>query len=774
MPTAEDFERCAHALQELADRYHSFQKDHASFLNAIHQKDEAELRRYLDDNESLVTKKVDGELQISPVVFLRRVVVTRILEGQRVTLDDLAELERRIDDRDLAYFADLAPNLLEAIAQQKERKRSAFGSWNAFTELFYIDYAARSTDVKDRLKTMARFLKEVLALDDADLHVAGFDHNNGFGTDRCWLAFYPQSAGNHKDAIQIFLGVYADRFEYGLLAGSRVEDREVHRALTRRPSPDVDEIVATFRALKPRYIEANRKRHVAPTSPGTTISARVPLNLILHGPPGTGKTYSVQRRAVQIIEGTTADLSPTDVREKYWQYAAERRIEFVTFHPSYSYEEFVEGFRYDPDLQIPVLKDGLLKRIVERALNPQDAAGSPEEAQIWKVSLGGAGDPDVFDRCMDQGEIAIGWFDDTDLTGKSEEEIQGLFEADGRGGETNNIRSVNQFVNEIKRGDYVAILKDQKTIRAIGVVDNVYAYREDYGKYRHTRPVTWLDRRDHDIYEMNGNRIITMPTIYRLNRIAFQDFIGLLPARTGTPKPYVLIIDEINRGNISRIFGELITLLEPDKRRGAPNGLAVRLPYSQQSFAVPDNLFVIGTMNSADRSIALIDVALRRRFEFEEMMPSVDVVQQTLFSLLEAEDEDVELTPDLVDLICNVFVRLNQRITVLLDRDHQIGHSFFMHLTSMADLHRVLYRQVFPTLQEYFYNDRDRLVQLLGAYDPTRTQGFVETMRTQFRDAFRDASHAPDEAPWRLHPYAVGELEEALHRTFGTGDRHGA
>ena len=194
--------------------------------------------------------------------------------------------------------------------------------------------------------------------------------------------------------------------------------------------------------------------------------------------------------------------------------------------------------------------------------------------------------------------------------------------------------------------------------------------------------------------------------------------------------------------------------------------MTVRLPYSQELFSLPMNLYVLGTMNTADRSIALLDVALRRRFNFEELMPDVDIVRSSLAVALDSEETEFDLSADQVELICHVFRVLNQRITVLLDRDHQIGHSYFMKVRNLADVHQALYSSIFPLLQEYFYNNRERLTQVLGQYDITEKHGFVHSLESDYSGAFGTEEVLGDDMPWEFHRYQIGELEDVLRNTF--------
>ena len=198
-------------------------------------------------------------------------------------------------------------------------------------------------------------------------------------------------------------------------------------------------------------------------------------------------------------------------------------------------------------------------------------------------------------------------------------------------------------------------------------------------------------------------------TIYRLRPPAINlRLLGALlnedaPTTEGGPRPFVLIIDEINRGNISRVFGELITLIEDSKRAGQPEALTVKLPYSKEMFSVPANLYLIGTMNTADRSLAQVDIALRRRFVFEELMPNPSVLSK--LPTIDGIHVDKMLTV------------MNRRIEVLYDREHTIGHTFFLSLKgdpSLAEMERIFSGSILPLLEEYFFEDWEKIRLVLG------------------------------------------------------------
>jgi 5-methylcytosine-specific restriction protein B len=218
--------------------------------------------------------------------------------------------------------------------------------------------------------------------------------------------------------------------------------------------------------------------------------------------------------------------------------------------------------------------------------------------------------------------------------------------------------------------------------------------------------------------------------VYELDRFTWPDLLEALQtadvtiatgdevtAGADSPQPYVLIIDEINRGNISRILGELITLIEPSKRIGMIEALHVTLPYSKKRFGVPPNIHIIGTMNTADRSLTGLDIALRRRFAFKDMPP-----QPELLDMVNIEGVNIG----------KMLRRMNERIEALLDRDHCLGHTYFLSLRSVQNQHReglagILRQHIIPLLEEYFFDDAERIGWVLN--DPNCPQGVEPFIR---------------------------------------------
>lgn len=426
-----------------------------------------------------------------------------------------------------------------------------------------------------------------------------------------------------------------------------------------------------------------------------TDNKELDKNLILYGPPGTGKTYNSAIYAVAICDGKSVEeLTDYDeVMVRYNELKDDGRIAFTTFHQSYGYEEFIEGIKPVVDDEATdisyTIEPGVFKKFC-------DVAGIPENmeidhnAQVWFLRLNSVGKNDLKDECFKEGTIRFNW-------------------------EKENVdNSYKKWFNMMSPGDYVVSYNGANVnIDGIGIIEEGEPfYDEQKPSFKWTRKVKWLVTDIvENIRELNGGKYLPNFEITKLNRVRISELLELVSKHGGyagekNEKPYVFIIDEINRGNISKIFGELITLIESTKRAGMEEAASAILPYSGKPFSVPSNVYILGTMNTADRSIALMDTALRRRFQFIEMMPDSDVLRKIHAD--KVEDLDVAAMLD----------KINERIAFLYDREHTIGHAFFTSLqgenATLVNLKSIFEKSVIPLLQEYFYEDYQKIQFVLS------------------------------------------------------------
>lgn len=437
----------------------------------------------------------------------------------------------------------------------------------------------------------------------------------------------------------------------------------------------------------------------------------VPLNLILYGPPGTGKTYLTAELAVRVCDGTV----PKDRGElmaRYGELRVLQRIRFVTFHPSFSYEEFVEGIRPSTNDAGQIRYDvrpGVFRKAVTQAKELYDKRSAPvsqfslEGRKLFKMSLGDSTkseDAWFFPDCLDQGYVGHGFAADTDFAGcdtlqairdRYRERHPDALDTDFR------FTAVHYLKNECKLGDLMLISDGNTKFRGIAEVTGSYFY-QGQTQFPQRRGVKWLWTSDESLPVENlFSKRFSQMSIYLMDQSAIKwDAVRELlnPRRaSGLAPNCVLVIDEINRANLAKTFGELITLLEPSKRMGQADEQVSELPYSQLPMSVPPNLYVIGTMNTADRSIALMDTALRRRFTFREMPPRAE--------LLSTDVDGIDLQA--------LLVAMNARIEQLFDRDHALGHTYLMGVQTFAELSERFRGQIIPLLQEYFFDDWGRI-----------------------------------------------------------------
>ncbi|HEA8109189.1 TPA: AAA family ATPase, partial [Campylobacter jejuni] len=369
----------------------------------------------------------------------------------------------------------------------------------------------------------------------------------------------------------------------------------------------------------------------------------IPLNQILYGPPGTGKTYHTIDKALEIISKEEKIQIPSEDdrinRKKLFdEYVKNGQIVFTTFHQSYGYEEFVEGIKPHIDSEENSkeikyeIKDGIFKELCEKALENRDS--------IKNFNF-------YIDKLKEKVKI------DDNNPEKYFELPNTKYSIQYRNGKTFRIKFDDMSKNH---KDYPVSIDNIEKLYKTSNIDEIY-------NSAYVRAI--------------------------LNYLKLQGLEDYKEKDEKVNLPYIIIIDEINRGNVSKIFGELITLIEASKRIGEKEELKVTLPYSGEKFGVPKNVYIIGTMNTADRSITSLDTALRRRFEFIEMMPDV--------SKLSMDCEGINLQ--------ELLKAINTCIEYLLDREKTIGHAFFIGVENLNDLKSIFQNKIIPLLQEYFYND---------------------------------------------------------------------
>lgn len=436
-------------------------------------------------------------------------------------------------------------------------------------------------------------------------------------------------------------------------------------------------------------------------------------NIVLYGAPGTGKTYDVPELAVRLCDPAfmAAEPSREEIVSRYNQLKTEKRIAFTTFHQSLDYEDWIEGLRpfVNENNQVTYeIESGIFKKLCEEAERPvvkDKQVGIADNAVVWKVSLAGTGDNDVRRECMENSHIRIGW----DGYGPviSDETDWSVYNGEGK-------QILDAYINKMKIGDIVMSCYSSQTIDAIGVVVGDYEFEDKFPNYKRVRRVNWLVKNiKENIVEMNEGKTMTLGTVYRLNSITLDNVKSILEKYNTSSKMeendkvYVMVIDELNRGNVSKVFGELITLLEADKRKGRINAESVVLPYSKKGFHIPNNVYLIATMNTADRSLGSLDYAIRRRFAFIAEKPfglEVEGFNEDLFE--KVSSLFVKNFDEYKESGWDQTMKLESADTLSEEykpEDVWIGHSYFLMQDEEGEdntSNRLLY-EIIPLLEEY-------------------------------------------------------------------------
>lgn len=527
-----------------------------------------------------------------------------------------------------------------------------------------------------------------------------------------WLDAVPDEGYRQLKHILPFL-IFPDQFERiaspgdirRILTGLGGFDR---RGLKRVPKVDQDRALLKLRqkleseaGRQIDFYDTEYRQTWAPDEPAAASLARTsdddwapvriatdrraPLNQILYGPPGTGKTYQTIDRAVEILDPEFALANKSDreaLKARFDELMADDLIRFVTFHQSFSYEDFVEGLRAE------VRDDGSINYFVADGILKAFCKATAEGPRI---AIGTS--------------FASGY-----IVTRSTDEILWL---------------------EKPNGSSLPL--------PWAIIDELRSMLEKGA-------ITLTDVREKTVFSRVPESRIEKYIVNGYNNL-LPHIVEAVVARSAhaANQPSVLIIDEINRGNVSRIFGELITLIEQSKRAGASEALSVMLPYSKASFSLPSGLHIIGTMNTADRSLATVDIALRRRFVFVEIEPDSSSL------------EGIEIAG--VD-VARLLDTMNARIEALLDRDHRLGHAYFIGLTADDDLHQlkqVFATQIIPLLQEYFFDDWQRIRLVLNDHRKDVAEDrFVVEQEGGSSQLFGDGNiEVPTSKSWRINAEAL-------------------
>jgi 5-methylcytosine-specific restriction protein B len=453
-----------------------------------------------------------------------------------------------------------------------------------------------------------------------------------------------------------------------------------------------------------------------PKNQGYHMNILTPLNQILYGPPGTGKTYNSIVMAVNaadpnfLPDGESKDELRAAFKVRYDQLVAEGRVRFVTFHQSYGYEEFVEGLsaKTEGDQLSYFEKDGVFKSICD-------------DAKLFRVAKVG--------------------------------QISDSFDA--------RWQVFSDGLAEAETGVQIETLSKKTFFTITDVTNNTIRFDKNKGNSVHTLSVKTLKAVYNQEKEIKGG----LQPYYGALLEHLSHIHVTQPENQVERKHFVLVIDEINRGNISKVFGELITLIEPSKRLGGKEKIEVILPYSGDKFSVPDNLYIIGTMNTADRSLALMDTALRRRFDFVEMMPDYSVLTDD-----ENQDYSIENEDGVINLVTLLSI-INKRISALYDREHTLGHAFLMpvvdaikaddHGEALTTLANCFQNKIIPLLAEYFFEDWQKIRLVLGDNQKPKDFQLIQEQAVEWDDLFGDTEDV-DIMDEESRDYQLIKAESAL------------
>lgn len=565
--------------------------------------------------------------------------------------------------------------------------------------------------IQDSTLNKLDYLKDQLA---SELNVQLSDSDMYSNRKNDYLDIGFNIAGNQNNPISVILGFFGseedDDYFFRLCVESKDGDftEDVHRINENyKFGFEYDDFPDDWDSLIDQLITPlkNILNELPKSSLMTTEfyqKIQQPLNQILYGPPGTGKTYSTINKSIAIANPNfNLDQDRKIVKAEYERLVKEGQVSFVTFHQSMSYEDFIEGIKpQTKNEQVTYsVKDGIFKNMVKMALS-----------EYVKTTAQAEPEKDDFDTLYDsfvENIKPLEGIRQGTFTTKTGIELM-LVLASSNSIQVKYLWDNNKTKDKEANHNFTVSKQKLKKVLQEGInpsqVKSLAAELHPLIGHIHCELFAVYKKLYDFVIENKGD----VETVYfnyedqSFDEVKEQfDVLNLGSVLSNDVKPYILIIDEINRGNVSQIFGELITLIEEDKRIGNDEVIQVTLPYSKTKFGVPKNLYIIGTMNTADKSVEALDAALRRRFVFHEMPPKYEELQDCYNNVFNYSVLDILKT-------------INERIEVLLNRDHLLGHAYFINKDAEA-LMQSFQKNIIPLLQEYFYGDYAKVGLVLGS-----------------------------------------------------------